>query len=168
MQLCGICLNKSTQLHCETCHVDVCETCSRIIKTTGPHTHDAILCEVCEMQFKMYTASISDHSDCYNRIQSNPKYALCIECLIKHTVVYFTYHFNFCYNCDTVCSPYDYYYYKKMCDICVECPKQRKTRNELSHCKAKPLIEEIYHIKGIAQIIFDYYYKPRRYFPDEM
>ena len=41
-------------------------------------------------------------------------------------------------------------------------------RQVLPHYKAKPIIEEIYYIKGIAQIIFDYYYEPRRYFEGEI
>ena len=37
----------------------------------------------------------------------------------------------------------------------------------IPHYKAKPIIDEIYFVKGVAQLIFDYYYEPRRYYPGE-
>ena len=83
-----------------------------------------------------------------------------------------------------ICSPnYDIYYfyciyhddtmiYREFsqsdvkCDMCVDLKRTLEHRKTLPHFKAKPLIEQ-HFIPVVAQIIFDYYYEPRRYFTDE-
>ena len=73
--------------------------------------------------------------------------------------------YKYCKECDNV-SRLKYFGMKQ----CIKCNDDsvKNDRQLLPHYKAAQLIEEIYYIKGIAQIIFDYYYEPRRYFPDEI
>ncbi len=48
-------------------------------------------------------------------------------------------------------------------NMCVDCAANDESRLSLPHYKARPIIETHY-IPDIAQLIFDYYYTPRRYF----
>ena len=86
---------------------------------------------------------------------------------------------SICSFCMPICEDDRVYYMLAMYRYCRKCERSLymgcRTNEEdcigrqvLPHYKAKPIIEEIYYIKGIAQLIFDYYYKPRRYFEGEM
>ena len=78
---------------------------------------------------------------------------------------YKSWDYIYCFSCDNVVLMKD-------CDICnggcKECRSYNHVENRvlLPHYKAKPIIESQF-IPEIAQIIFDYYYKPRRYFDGE-
>ena len=167
--LCGICINKHTHVKCKMCNVNLCNTCSKIVNDKYFRNDYIILCMMCELKMiSQCRVGCNNTTSCYEQVCINPNYKKCIKCLFKcHIIPYINYN-NYCYNCDTVISKYSYFTHKNMCYNCIENPSQRYLRDKLSHYKAKPLIEEIYDIKGIAQIIFDYYYKPRRYFPGEM
>jgi hypothetical protein len=72
----------------------------------------------------------------------------------------------YCICCDS-CVPYEEF--SQTNGKCKKCAKQNKTvadRALLPHHSAKPLIEKQF-IPVIAQIIFCYYYTPRRYFKGE-
>ena len=77
----------------------------------------------------------------------------CESKFIYHTLVMYKY----CHKCE-----------RSLFYGCLKNDKDCIERKLLPHYKARPIIEEIYYITGIAQIIFDYYYKPRRYYTAEI
>jgi hypothetical protein len=90
---------------------------------------------------------------------------ICALCNIIGEKLYRSTH-CYCKFCDE-CVPWrDYYVYTKgsRCVQCINTPIEN--RSLLPHYKARPIIET-YYIPDIAQLIFDYYYKPRRYFKGE-
>jgi hypothetical protein len=89
-------------------------------------------------------------------------YAVCVLC---HSLLEGMDLFDgeYCMHCDNYIPDDDYY------DPCLKCFDKKITienRLLLPHYKARPIIET-YHIPDIAQLIFDYYYVPRRYYEGE-
>ena len=68
----------------------------------------------------------------------------------------------YCYTCEDFIPREEEY---KLCGKCNE-STAKPSRALLPHCNAKPIIEKQF-IPEIAAIIFDYYYKPRRYYHSE-
>jgi hypothetical protein len=73
------------------------------------------------------------------------------------------YDYWFCITCDVHVIYNDFY---KKCVKCFDKKTTIENRLLLPHRKARPIIET-YYIPDIAQLIFDYYYVPRRYFDGE-
>ena len=67
-----------------------------------------------------------------------------------------------CYTCEDFIPREEEY---KLCSKCDE-STIKLSRAYLPHYKAKPIIEKQF-IPEIAQLIFEYYYKPRRYYEGE-
>ena len=133
------------------------------------------ICGICTKQHLMILCNkcgvcICDSDTCKREIvlvinQTEIK-SYCI-CKICYSVSSDTMIFNkyiHCRNCDSLVPCDENHEWCRDCDKLTIKPR----RTLLPHQKAKPIIEEIYDIKGIAQIIFDYYYKPRRYYMCEM
>ena len=83
----------------------------------------------------------------------------CFEKLIPRAMLS---EYKFCMFCENVYSG------TINCASCSGDNTSVNSRVLLPNHKALPIIEAVYNIKGIAKIIFDYYYKPRRYFESEM
>ena len=101
-----------------------------------------------------------------NDTQQNETIILCWMCAGKFTVSNITFR-KFCRGCETI--GHEIYFDNGKCyscnwgDGCIE-----DKRKLLPHYKALPVIEEFLRVKGVAQLIFIYYYEKRRYFPDEI
>ena len=109
-------------------------------------------------------------NDCRHAVRLNAQslVGVCSMCMskgnftIKNITLY-----KYCRSCEWIGHP-NYFYSGE----CIDCAYASimlvdNKRQLLPHYNAKPLIEEIYNIKGIAQLIFDYYYNPRRYYEGE-
>ena len=92
-------------------------------------------------------------------------YVVCVLChpLLEEMDLFDGTH---CMHCDNYVSDDDYDYWDRQCNSCSDKKTTIENRLLLPHYKAKPIIETQY-IPDITQIIFNYYYVPRRYFEDE-
>ena len=99
-----------------------------------------------------------------NRDWQFRSYDSCVLCYIPSFMIFTS---NFYCKCCDKCVAYENFSQKE--GRCNECVAHRRTlahRDKLPHFRAKDIIETRY-IPDITQIIFDYYYVPRRYFPEE-
>ena len=104
--------------------------------------------------------------------KSNGSYrgVVCNICHIPDFDIDIIYSYHYCAYCEEIIQGVEYTYHL---DRTCKATDTRRVclsvyRKLLPNHKAKPIIEAVYNIKGIAKIIFDYYYKPRRYFESEM
>ena len=74
---------------------------------------------------------------------------------------------DYCKMCDTHVISDDFIYYKSRCKKCDISKKTLANRALLPHIKTKVIIKH-HVIPDVAQLIFDYYYEPRRYFEGEI
>ena len=107
-----------------------------------------------------YTANII----CGSLIPRQRLFTICKLCDILCADPYNICLFRYCHKCDNLIQ--HNYNTRHKCHQC-KSKNRRMSRSLLPHYKAKPIIDEILHIKDVSQIIFDYYYKPRRYFESE-
>ena len=127
-------------------------------------------CGICLEQYKMSHCNMCQIGVCddcsffgyHGSFQDNN---LCKLCCPPVVVFRFMVYFRHCINCDTVFKRSYGRSSESDCPNCLLNPKN--SRQLLPHYKAKPIIE-IRYIPELAQIIFDYYYKPRRYYTAEI
>ena len=91
---------------------------------------------------------------------------LCVMCYTSCNNFVKCKNYIHCFACDNVILLTNYNHEK---GVCIRCQNYDaiEHRETLSHYKAKPIIESQV-APEIAQIIFDYYYIPRRYFRFEL
>jgi hypothetical protein len=90
---------------------------------------------------------------------------ICKLCfMICHGEIYYQRYF-YCKCCDRLLQM-NPGYTRTRCKFCINSNKTITNRLLFSHYKAKNIIN-LYYIRDIAKLIFDYYYQPRRYFEGE-
>ena len=126
-------------------------------------------CGICLEQYKMSHCNMCQIGVCddcsffgyHGSFQDNN---LCKLCCPPVVIYRFVEYYQHCKRCDTVFKRTDNHGRESDCPNCLLNPKN--SRQLLPHYKARSIIE-IRYIPELAQIIFDYYYKPRRYFEGE-
>ena len=172
---CNICIKNNIETQCSKCKIHACGVCcSQFIYQVTP-TSNKIAYNVCQACISNYLdISINTKcKGCYKLIANNKLIKLCHICTQLNPVVYLLNSYMYCSRCDNLHANGEYYNDIHKCDKYDKrsgkyIMRKKPDRSLLPHYKAKPIIEEIYYIKGIAQIIFDYYYTPRRYYDGEI
>ena len=125
------------------------------------------LCSICCTAESKHICDICDVDICQkcNTELSAPSLSILMELCNLCYSDNFTYH-NYCRCCDEVVMYKEYSHDNDKCYKCVDLKITIENRITLPHLKAKPLINA-HLIPEITQIIFDYYYLPRRYYPGE-
>ena len=118
----------------------------------------ATVCHLCRIDLCMSCTKTINHEWHHTLFES------CILCYIPSFMIFIS---NFYCKCCDKCVAYENFSQKEgRCEDCVAHRRTLAYRDKLPNVRAKDIIETRY-IPGVAQIIFDYYYVPRRYFPDE-
>jgi hypothetical protein len=124
-------------------------------------------------------------------LKCNPKEAFCLVCIklpapdpfiycaiCPRKLAWCAFNTVICWYCDnricnacmkdlpkhTVYKGREYIIKGRQAKCCIECFNNSTSRTQLPHIKAKKIIDR-HMLPEVAQIIFDYYYKPRRYLP---
>ena len=141
LKSCGVCgkLDIYISRKCYLCTIDICDICS-----TWP------LCLFDKSPIVGYG---------------------CLMCKLSYNLsfdhVKAIYMYSYCFYCDKFmsCENFNTSKSKRRCNKCKN--KKIECRKLLPHYRAMLEIEKFILIRDIAQIIFDYYYEPRRYFSSE-
>ena len=137
------------------------------MKKCGVCLNKQQMTNVCSMcQFNICKKCISRYCSV---IESYNAEVICSACAISFISIDTIRPF-YCVYCDEIVPNGSHAYHEKYTCNATKYNKHEpfEYRKLLPHYKAKPIIEEFLHIEGIAQLIFVYYYKPRRYFGCEM
>ncbi len=121
-------------------------------------------CGICVSAESTYKCSLCDVQICGKCCYIYKYIFVCRLCINSLNIIKPYIHW-FCSYCDTCVSRADFHWEGK----CVKCFDKKttiKNRLLLPHFKARPIIETQF-IPDIAQLIFDYYYNPRRYYEGE-
>ena len=141
-----------------TTEASLCGICLKAYDPIGEKCCDKCKLQVCELCRKDYVVATAMNNTIHKSI-----YRVCKFCDVG---LKYDHMYRFCKYCDDVIRRKLYIFANRCCHACYY--KKTSYRSRLPHYKAKLIIERFLNVKDVAQIIFDYYYKPRRYFPGEI
>ena len=123
-------------------------------------------CDCCEIPCcdKCTVKIIFSKKDRAGHVYQETYLPTCIICKNLHENCFSTTQYRYCHCCNKI---YDKCYFGlKRCIACIADDKNEPDRKTLPHYKAK-LVITTYFVPELTQIIYDYYYIPRRYLTGE-